>query len=97
MPRKKYKPEEIVTKLRQVIPGVAGEQCCGRDPPARCQRGDLLQVALGVRRHEVGAGQVSEGPGVSDLFAVHLVSPELNNATASHSCTISLFVRADQP
>jgi hypothetical protein len=51
MARKRYKPEEIVAKLRQVDVLVSqGSEHGGRNPPDRRQRGDVLSVAPGVWR-----------------------------------------------
>ena len=53
MPRKRYKPEEIVAKLRQVDVLVSqGPEYDGCDPPDRRERGDFLSVAAGVWRAE---------------------------------------------
>jgi hypothetical protein len=50
MARKRYKPEEIVAKLRQVDVLVSqSEPHVGRNPPDRRERGDVLSVASGVR------------------------------------------------
>jgi hypothetical protein len=49
MARKRYKPEEIVAKLRQVDVLVSQGQNGGRNPPDRRERGDVLSVAPGVR------------------------------------------------
>jgi len=49
MARKRYKPEEIVAKLRQVDVLVSQEpEHCGRNPSDRRKRGDVLSVASGV-------------------------------------------------
>ena len=43
MPRKRYKPEEIVAKLRQVDVLVSqGQVMADAIPSDRCERGDLL-------------------------------------------------------
>ena len=50
MARKRYKPEEIVAKLRQGgCSGLARPEHGGRNPPDRRERGDVLSVAPGVR------------------------------------------------
>jgi hypothetical protein len=63
MARKRYKPEEIVAKLRQVDVLVSrGPEQGGRNPPDRRERGDLLSVAAGLRWAEDLAGEAPEGP-----------------------------------
>jgi hypothetical protein len=48
--RKRYKPEEIVAKLRQVnVLGLTKPEQDGRNPPDRCERGDVLSTGAGVR------------------------------------------------
>ena len=54
MARKRYKPEEIVAKLRQVYALVSQGPC---DPLDRRERGNVLSVAPGVRWAEDRAGQ----------------------------------------
>jgi hypothetical protein len=62
MARKRYKPEEIVAKLRQVDVLVSqGPELGERNPPDRRERGDILPVAPGVRRAEDRAGEAPEG------------------------------------
>jgi hypothetical protein len=51
MARKRYRPEEIVAKLRQVEHG-------GRNPPNRVSVGDVLSAAPGVRRAQEAAGKL---------------------------------------
>jgi hypothetical protein len=46
MARKRYKPEEIVAKLRQVGSGLAGPEHDGRNPPDRRERGDVLSSRI---------------------------------------------------
>ena len=51
--RRRPKPEEIVSKLRQVdVSGLTGEDRCGLGSLDRGDRGHLLPVAEGVRRLE---------------------------------------------
>ena len=64
MASKKHKPEEIVAKLRQVDVLVSqGQSRGGGDPGDRGDGGDLLPLAAGVRRPEVGPGEAAEGAG----------------------------------
>ncbi len=60
MPRKRYKSEEIVAKLRQVDVLVS-QGAAWRIRQIRCQRGDVLSVATGVRWAEDRAGEAVEG------------------------------------
>ena len=48
MPRKRYKAEEIVSKLRQVDVSVAGTKRQRRHSPDRRDGGDLLPLAAGA-------------------------------------------------
>ena len=64
MPIRRYKPEQIVTVLRQIEVAVAS----GKSPPQACKEAgirysDVLSVAEGVWRSEGGAGQTAEGVG----------------------------------
>ena len=64
MPRKSYKPEEIVAKLRQVDVLTSQSQSVRRgDPLDLCQRGDVLPLAPGVRRAEEQSGEAAEASG----------------------------------
>ena len=64
MQKKRHKPEEIVAKLRQVdVLTSQGKPVADADPDDRRHRGDVLPVAPGVRRAEVGPGEEAEGPG----------------------------------
>jgi hypothetical protein len=61
---KRYKAEQIVTLLRQIEVGHRQRQA----HTASLQRGsdygaDLLALAQGVRRAEVGTGEADEGTG----------------------------------
>jgi hypothetical protein len=49
MARKRYKPEEIVAKLRQVDVLVSQGQNMVENAPDRGERGHVLSVAPGVR------------------------------------------------
>ena len=49
MPRKRHKPEEIVTKLRQVDVLVSQGQGIVTHPPDRRERGHVLSLAPRVR------------------------------------------------
>src|SRR4051794_25001567 len=57
MGKKRHTPEEIISKLRQVGPGCAGNPGRGCDPCHRGDRGHVLSLAPGVRRPEVGPDQ----------------------------------------
>ena len=64
MPMQRYKPEQIVTVLRQIEAAMAN----GKSTPPGLQGGwdpyaDVLSVAEGVWRSEGGAGQTAEGVG----------------------------------
>jgi hypothetical protein len=63
MPRKRYKPEEIVAKLRQVggCSGLAGSGYGGCSPSDRCGRGDLLSLAPRIWRAEDRTGTFYAG------------------------------------
>src|SRR5271167_365851 len=61
MPKKGYKPEEIVAKLRQVDVLVSQGQNIADDPPDRRERGHLLSVAARVRRAQDRAGEAPKG------------------------------------
>ena len=64
MPRKSYKPEEIVAKLRQVdVLTSQGQSVAEAIRSDWCQRGDVLPLASGVRRVEERPGEAAEGPG----------------------------------
>ena len=53
MPKKRYTPEEIVAKLRQVDVLVSqGQNITNAIRPDWCERGHLLSVAARVRRAE---------------------------------------------
>jgi hypothetical protein len=62
MARKRYKPEEIVAKLRQVDVLVSQGQNMVDAIRHRRERGDVLSVAAGVRWAEDRAGEAAEGP-----------------------------------
>ena len=59
MARKRYKPEEIVSLLRQaeVLHG-QGMSMAGRDPAARDQRGQLLPLANRTAAGEIRANSL---------------------------------------
>ena len=64
MPTQRYKPEQIVTVLRQIEAAMAN----GKSTPPGLQGGwdpyaDVLSVAEGVWRPEGGAGQTAKGVG----------------------------------
>ena len=64
MPMKRYKPEQIVTVLRQIEVAVAN----GKSTPQACKEAgihtsDVLSVAEGIWRSEGGASQTTEGIG----------------------------------
>jgi putative transposase len=62
MARKRYKPEEIVAKLRQVDVLVSPRPVNdGRDPPDRRELSNLLSVAPRVRRAPDRASEADEG------------------------------------
>ena len=64
MPRKSYKPEEIVAKLRQVdVLTSQGQSAAEAIPHDRCQRGDVLSLAPGVRRVKERPGETPQGAG----------------------------------
>ena len=61
MPMERYKPEQIVTLLRQVEVGIAN----GKTHAASLQRSrnhctDLLPLAEGIRRSKTGSSQTTE-------------------------------------
>jgi succinate dehydrogenase/fumarate reductase-like Fe-S protein len=63
MARKRYKPEEIVAKLRQVdVPVSQGQNMMDAIRQIGRERGDVLSVASGVRWAEDRAGEAPEGP-----------------------------------
>ena len=63
MSNKRHKPEEIVTKFRQVEVLVGqGMARIDTDPRDRCCRADVLPLAEAVWRHGQGSG---EGPQTS--------------------------------
>ena len=63
MARKRYKPEEIVAKLRQVDVLVSqGQNMVDAIRQIGVSEGDVLSVAPGVRRAEERAGEAPEGP-----------------------------------
>ncbi len=62
MARKRYKPEEIVAKLRQVDVLVSQGQNMVSNPSDRRERGDILSMAPGVRWAEDRACEAPEGP-----------------------------------
>jgi hypothetical protein len=64
MPIKRYKPEQIVTMLRQIEVGIAN----GKNHSTSLQRSrdhnpDVLPLAERIRRFEDGPGQATEGLG----------------------------------
>jgi hypothetical protein len=62
MARKRYKPEEIVAKLRQVDVLVSqGRTMVDAIRQIGGERGDVLSVAPGVWRPEERAGEAPEG------------------------------------
>src|SRR4051812_33486737 len=62
MPRKSYKPEEIVAKLRQVdVLTSQGQSVAEAIRSIRGERGDVLPLAPGVWRIEERPGQAPEG------------------------------------
>jgi hypothetical protein len=60
MAKKRYKPEEIVAKLRQVDVLVSQGQAMA--DAIRQKRGDVVSVAPGVWRAKDRAGEAPEGP-----------------------------------
>ena len=61
MPIKRYKPEQIVTMLRQIEVGIAN----GKTTPQACKeaeatRADVLALAEGIWRTEDRPGEVAE-------------------------------------
>ena len=62
MPRKRYKPEEIVAKVATAgCSGLAGSGYGGCNPSDWCERGDLLSLAPRIWRAEDRAGKAAEG------------------------------------
>ena len=64
MPIQRYKPEQIVTMLRQIEVGIAN----GKTTPQALQGSqhhgaDVLPLAEGIRRCEDGPGQAAERTG----------------------------------
>ena len=62
MPIKRYKPEQIVTMLRQIEVSIAN----GKPTPQACKEAEItmqtfLPLAERVRRPENGPGQTTEG------------------------------------
>jgi hypothetical protein len=64
MPRKRYKPEEIVAKLRQVVSSVLsckgnplGPQRGRRPPPSLWPKRDRIRAAIRRRRGETWQGR----------------------------------------
>ena len=70
MPMKKYKPEQIVTLLRQVEVEIAN----GKTTPQACKEAEitaqtLLPLAEGIRRIKAGSSQTSQGAGAGERQA----------------------------
>jgi hypothetical protein len=61
MPRKSYKPEEIVAKLRQVDVLTSQGKNVAEAIRSIGIRGDVLPLASGVRRVEERPGEAAEG------------------------------------
>jgi hypothetical protein len=62
MPKKRHKPEEIVSKLRQADVLISqGQDIANVIRQIGVSEGHLLSVALGVRQAEDRAGQAPEG------------------------------------
>jgi hypothetical protein len=64
MPIKRYKPEQIVTMLRQIEVGIAN----GKTTPQACKEAenhypDVLPLAVGIRGVEDGPSQAAERTG----------------------------------
>jgi hypothetical protein len=79
MPRRGYKPEEIVAKLRQVDVLVSqGQNMADAIRPDRRERGDFLSVATGVRR-AVDAG-INNSPQKCRLKIPQVIVPLLPRA-----------------
>ena len=69
MPMQRYKPEQVVTMLRQIEVAVAN----GKATPQACKEAgitvDVLPLAQGIWRVEGGAGQADEGTGKGEQSA----------------------------
>jgi putative transposase len=73
MPIKRYKPEQIVTMLRQIEVGIAN----GKTTPQACKgdhNPDVLPLAERMRRFEDGLGEAIEGPGKGERKLKRLVA-----------------------
>ena len=68
MPLQRYKPEQIVTMLRQIEVGIAN----GKNTPTSLQRSrdrgaDVLPLAQGIRRFEDGPGETPSRCAIPNL------------------------------
>jgi hypothetical protein len=63
MPIKRYKPEQIVTMLRQIEVSIANGNHPTSLQRSRDHNPDVLPLAEGIRRFEDGPGEADEGTG----------------------------------
>jgi len=93
MARKRYKPEEIVAKLRQVDVLVSPRPVNdGRDPPDRRELSNLLSVAPRVRRAPDRASEADEGDRTREQPAAQSgVRPDAGQAHPPGSCAGKLL------